>query len=151
MDSRHRLIKPLGFSLIEILVVISIIGLFIGFSESSLRLFRSQMNARDTTSTYVQALHRAQRLAQSGRGDAPWGVMATTSRIVLYKGASYTTRDSVYDEPYASTGAFEVSGLTEVTFAKLSGIPNTTGTTTIVVDTVPTTEVYINAKGTINY
>ncbi|MDO8517734.1 MAG: prepilin-type N-terminal cleavage/methylation domain-containing protein [bacterium] len=166
MDSRHRLTRwtfslpcpayrqaggRQGFSLIEVLVVISIIGLFIGFSESSLHLFLSQMNARDTTSTYVQTLHRAQLLAQSGRGDAPWGVMATTNRIVLYKGASYATRDSAYDEQYTSTGAFGVSGLTEVTFAKLSGKPNTLGTTTILVDTVPTTTVYINAKGTINY
>jgi hypothetical protein len=101
---------------------------------------------------YAQALRRAEALSVAGRNDSPWGVAIATSSIVLFKGSSYASRDATYDDQYAGSLGFLVSGVTEVDFAKFTGLPNTTGTTTItdILNTISRT-VYINGKGTLTY
>lgn len=148
MDSRIRSTR--GFTLIELLVVIAVMGLLIVFAEPTLHVFEGQMNLGDTTTAYAQMLRRAQTLALSGRGDSNWGVAISTTSVTLYKGASYTARDANYDEVYVPTLDITPTGLSEVNFARQSGIPSATGTTTLTEDTSSTT-VYVGTKGVITY
>ena len=141
-----------GFSLIEILVVLAIAGGLIAIALPSLNSATSQTGAQDAAVTYAQTLRQAKTLAEAGQGDSPWGVRIATSSVILFKGSSFAARDVTYDNQYAATIAFTVSGLSEVDFAKFTGLPNTTGTTTII-DLTSTTRknVYINAKGFVIY
>ena len=141
-----------GFSLIELLIVVAIAALLVGIAIPSFDTLTSQIGAADAATVYAQALRRAEALSVSGRNDAGWGVEIATSSIILFKGSTYTARDTTYDDQYAASISFTVSGVTEVDFAKFTGLPNTSGTTTItdILGTITRT-VNINARGTITY
>ena len=140
-----------GFTLIELLIVIAIIGLLVGVALPSLNLLISQTNVTDAAATYAQTLRRAESLAIAGRNDSACGVHLATSSIVLFKGTSYAARDTQYDDSY-TTSNFVPSGLTEISFAKFTGLPSATGDTTLTNDRGSSTKtITINAKGTILY
>lgn len=139
-----------GFTLIELLVVVAVMGMLILFAEPSLHLFEEQMNIADTTTAYAQMLRRAQALAEAGRSDSNWGVEISTTSVTLYKGTSYASRDTNYDEIYTPTLDITPSGVSEVNFMRLSGLPSTTGTTTLTGD-VSSTTVYVSTKGVVTY
>jgi len=151
MGSRIKSTKSAGYTIIELLIVFSILGLVIALSENSLHLFVSQIGIQDTSTSYVQSLRRARSLATTGRGDTSWGVRIATSTITVFKGASYAARDTAYDESFQTGVSYTVSGVSEVVFARFTGIPNTTGTTTITVSGTTPKDVHINAKGTVTY
>lgn len=140
-----------AFTLIELLVVLAIATILVAAAEPSYHLFLSQTGAQDAGTVYVQMLRRAQALSEAVRDDSPWGVCVATSSILLYKGSSCASRDSSYDEPYAATVPFSISGLTDVSFAKVSGLPAASGTTTIAAYGAQPVTIIINAKGTISY
>ncbi len=139
-----------GFTFIELLVVVAIITLLTAAAEPSYRTFVTQIETQNTSTVYVQMLRRAGALAQAGNGDSPWGVVLGTSSITLFKGTTFITRDSMYDETYIPNIRIAVSGLTEIDFATTTGLPNKFGTTTI--SSGPqTATITINAKGIVTY
>ena len=57
-------------------------------------------------------------------------------RYILFRGASYATRDSLYDEPTVIRNSIELTaaltgGATEITFTSNWGASNVTGTITL--------------------
>jgi prepilin-type N-terminal cleavage/methylation domain-containing protein len=141
-----------GFTLVELLVVIGIMGLLLAAAGPLAHAFVIQNDIQDSSSVYAQTLRRAQSLAEASRGDSGWGVIIATSSVILFKGSSYAARDSSYDEPYPFTTALIITGISEVDFAKFTGLPNATGTTTINASGASASKtVTINAKGTITY
>lgn len=100
--------------------------------------------------TEAQTLRRAQVLALASDGDTSWGVSVLADTITLFKGASYAARDGTFDEVFA-TPNITPTGLAEVVFAKFTGLPQSTGTTTLTNVANETRTITINAKGTITY
>jgi len=140
-----------GFTLIEILIVLSVLGLLVTLTENALRSSVSQIGLQNTATTYTQTLRRAQALSIAGRGDSAWGVRIATTSITLFKGATFASRDTAYDEEYKPGVSYTVSGVSDISFLKLSGLPSTIGTTTINVPQGSGRSVYINDKGAITY
>lgn len=140
-----------GFTIIEVIVVLAIMAVFAAAAPPLTHGFRIGYQGDNAVASYVSALHRAQVLAQTGAVDAPWGVAIATGTVTIYKGATYAARDTNYDEVYAIGRELSPGGVTAVTFAKLSGTPGTTGTTTIAVPGLATVSVNINSKGMISY
>lgn len=140
-----------GFTLVEILLALGILGLMLAVAQPSYSLFLATMGAQDAEVVYVQTLRRAQLLSEAGKGDSAWGVRISTSSILLYKGSGYASRDTAYDEAFTSATQFSVFGLTDVVFTKFTGFPNAAGTTTITTPGTSPAYVAINAKGTISY
>jgi prepilin-type N-terminal cleavage/methylation domain-containing protein len=154
MDWSIRLVfrgKSRGFSLVEMLVVVGILALLIAVAEPLYHLFEVQNDLQLAATTYSQALDRAQLLSQAVSDDSGWGVLIATSTITVFQGTTYASRNSAYDEQYPFSTSFSVSGLTEVDFAKFTGLPNTSGTTTITTSGFPSKSIVINAKGTATY
>lgn len=140
-----------GFTLTEVLVVIAVIGILATAGAPSITTFLSQSGAHDAAVIYSQMLRRAQSYAIASRFDSPWGVWVATSTIVLFKGTSYAARDVSRDEVYSTTISFSASGMTEVVFARLSGLPSQSGTTTLSAKSSQPIPVGINAKGVVSY
>ncbi len=140
-----------GITIIETLIVLGIIGILVGSGIPSLRMFISQTNAQDATMIYVQMLRRAQSLSTSGYNNSAWGVAIATSSVTLFKGTSFATRDTSFDELYTPSAELYVSGLSEVMFATYTGLPTAAGTTTIDTDNTLPKNILINEKGTITY
>lgn len=115
-----------GFTAIELILVIAIIAVTAGISVPFYRNYLIRNDLSITTEQTVQALGRAQLLAQSGQEASPWGFYAPNG--ILYKGTTYAGRDTSFDETYPVPATIGVTGLTDVSFARLTGRPSATGT-----------------------
>lgn len=103
------------------------------------------------TVTLTHNLRRAQSLSQASDGDMTWGVRVGVGSILIYKGASYVLRDSAYDENTQIPTTIVPSGINEVNFSKVFGLPNATGTFGLTSQANETRNVTINEKGMVNY
>lgn len=140
-----------GFTLIEILLVFSILTIMFGVGAPAYHTFMVRNDLDIATVTLVQTLRRAQTLSQVADGDSIWGVHVQTGVILLYKGPSYTLRDATFDEETAIPTSIVITGLSDVTFSKLTGLPQSVGTTIFTSTTNETRNITINQKGTVDY
>jgi prepilin-type N-terminal cleavage/methylation domain-containing protein len=140
-----------GFTLIEIILVVALIGIISGIGLPLFNMMSGSNNLDIAENMLVASLRRAEVLSASSLGDSEWGVGITPGAFVLFKGASYASRDAGFDEVYDVSDSIKASGLTEVTFSKMSGIPHLGGTITLTSPSGETKQVTINAKGTINF
>ncbi len=135
-----------GFTIIELLIVIAIVGGIIVFALSmGVYFFRGQ-NLDKGTSEVLQALRRSQFLAFAQKLDSPWGVYFSGSQYTLFKGSSYAGRDTAYDEVFDLPSGITPSGISEEVFAKYTGLPGTTGTITLTSDAGSRT-ITVNGQG----
>lgn len=139
-----------GFTLIEVLLVVSIMAVA-SLIVAPVSIDYQQRNDLDTSQiTFAQGVRRAQQLSMSGEGDSAWGVNAVSGEIVIFKGNTYATRDTAYDENYDISSAITFTGQLEYDFAKITGLPAQTGTATFT-DNNYQKQVVVNAKGIVNY
>jgi prepilin-type N-terminal cleavage/methylation domain-containing protein len=136
-----------GFTLLEVLLSVAIIGIISGIGIPVFQSFQVSNDMGVTTSTVIQTLRRAQLLAQANDRDSQWGIKAQSGSITLFKGDSYIARDTSADEVYTTPASLQYSGLTEVVYSKLFGIPTPTGTLTITSANNETSQIVVNAKG----
>jgi prepilin-type N-terminal cleavage/methylation domain-containing protein len=140
-----------GFTLIELLLSVAIISIIAGISLPVYVSFQTRNELATTTSAVVEMLRRAQNYARAGMNDSQWGVAVTASSATLFKGSSYASRDTSHDEVLTLSGSLSASGLGEVVFAKLTGMPSTTGSITLTSSTNDTDVLTLNAKGVVAY
>jgi len=123
--------SPKAFTLLEILLVIGIISaLLVAIIPMGLDFYKNQ-ELSTQIQFLIQTLRRAQSKAMSIELDSPFGVRVNTQNYVLFKGTSYLTRDTPYDEVFDLPQIINSSGLSEVVFSKLEGKPNVTGNITL--------------------
>jgi len=140
-----------GFTLIEAIIVIALISLLAGLSIP----FYSDILSRNaifvSSDATIRTLRRAQVLSKAVANDDGWSVKLETGLIRLYKGSDYNTRNTQYDEDIKLSSGVTFSGNTDVKFTKFTGVPNVTGTTTIVGPDASTRNLTLNAFGLIDY
>ena len=143
--------KRKGFTLLEMLLSIAILTLLAGLSVPIYRSFYTKNDLNLSSETLVHALRRAQSESQGVLNDSSRGVYIESGNIRLFSGSSYATRDVNLDENFEIPQNIQLSGLNEVVFDKVSGLPQATGEfiLTSVNNEVSTTT--INSMGTIFY
>ena len=140
-----------GFTMLEVILSVAAIGIITGIGVPVYQAFQVRNDLDVGATTIAQSLRRAQVLAEASDGDSGWGVAVATGTITLFKGATYAARDATYDEVFLVPSSIASSGLSEVAFAKLSGLPGSTGTTTLTSSGGEVRTIIINAKGTVSY
>ncbi|MEY4744550.1 MAG: hypothetical protein RL272_495 [Candidatus Parcubacteria bacterium] len=141
-----------GFTLLEVLLTVSIIGILAGASLPIYQRFQVRNDLDVAAMTAVQSLRRAQTYSQAVAGDSPWGVSVQSGAIVLFKGSSYAARDPAFDESFGMPSSVSASGATDVTFSAFTGLPQTTGTLTLTAAAVGEARtVTVNGKGMVDY
>ncbi len=144
-------IKLRGFTLLEMALSISILGIIFGMIGPLYHTFMVRNDLDITVQTMVQSERRAATLARSLDGDSVWGVHVATGSILIFKGASFADRDIAYDEGTDIPTSISFSGLTDIVFNKKTGTPQSVGTTTFTSVTNETRNVTINQKGMVDY
>lgn len=140
-----------GFTLLEVLLSVAIIGLLLAASVPlNLSLFY-QNDLDVATNQIAQSLGRAASLSRAADGDTTWGVKVQTGSEVVFKGSSFAARDTAYDESYPLASSIAVSGTTEYVFAKGSGLPQATGSLTLTAANNNTKTITINSAGMVQY
>lgn len=143
--------RSAGFTAIELVLAIGVLGIVAGILSPILISLMQRNDLDNAASTLVQQYRRAQTLARSSDGDASWGVSVGSTSITMFKGASFAVRDSAYDETTDISASVVPSGLLTVVFAKTTGVPYVTGTTTFTLASNDSKTIFLNAKGTITY
>ena len=144
-------IQSRGFTLPEILISLLLLSIIAGMIIPMYRAFMVRNDLDIATVTLAQNLRRAQALAEAGDGDMTWGVRVGVGSILIYKGASYVMRDSAYDESTSMPTSIVPTGIDEINFSKVTGIPTATGTFTFTSQANEARNVTINEKGMVDY
>lgn len=140
-----------GFTLIEMLLSVAIIGIIAGISVPVYQSFQVRNNLDIATVSTAQSLRRAQVLAQAVDDDTTWGVKVQLGNFTVFKGTSYAVRDTAFDELFDVPNNITPSGINEVVFDKFTGLPQTTGTITLTSNANETRTITINSKGMVAY
>jgi prepilin-type N-terminal cleavage/methylation domain-containing protein len=149
MRSKKNKLKS-GFTLLEVLLSISLVLIMIGISVPILQSFQLSSEVDNATALAVRAIRSAQINAQTGYQDSTWGVRIAAGGFTVFKGVSYAARDQNFDQAYSIDPAIGVSGISEIVFTKMTG--NTTNTGTITIAQYSTARnITINEKGRLTY
>ena len=118
-----------GFTLLEVLLSLALVALLVGVSLPIYYTLFAKNNLDIAKNQVAQSLGRAAFLSSASDGDMTWGVKVLLGSVIVFKGTDYTTsRDASYDEEYSTSTAVIPSGLAEIIFDKMTGLPKTIGT-----------------------
>ncbi len=143
--------RSAGFTLLEVLLSVTIIGILLGLSVPVYETFVRRNDLDITTQSIAVMLRRAEVYARSVKSDNAWGVAIQSGVVTLFQGTNFAGRDTAFDETLTLPGTVTPSGLSEVQFAKFTALPNTTGNITLTSTETSIRTININAKGTIDY
>jgi prepilin-type N-terminal cleavage/methylation domain-containing protein len=122
-----------GFTLIETLVILSIIGIIVVITVSSLALFRSSQGLDKDTETVVEVLQQARTQTLNSQAASQYGVHFSSTSTTLFVGPSYSptaSTNNVYPLQSADTilTITLVGGGSDVVFNRLTGETSQNGT-----------------------
>lgn len=123
----HRACLPdrQGFTLIELLLGLSIITVITAVSIPSYRYYQIVSDLDRASDQVTHGLYRARQLSMDNAEDRAWGFRVTEGTLFL--GEAYVSRDIGRDEAYPLPAGVTASGLSEVSFSRIKGIPSATG------------------------
>ena len=136
-----KIIINKGFTLFEMIIVISFIILLAMIAIPSLSSFRKEQALKNTTDDIISLLDKAQSDTQISKNSTTYGVHFETNRAVYFVGSSFSEPnanniqidfDSTVNIP--SGGLSLNGGGSDVVFARLTG--DTIGYGTIIVSLV---------------
>ena len=110
-----------GFTLIELIVVMSIFVISVAATAPFLGSFQRTQTVETHTQSLIQLLRRAQHRSVTGQRGSAWGVHMEDGQMVLFAGTSYETRDPHLDERTEVRGPLQFSGSGEVVFQPVTG------------------------------
>lgn len=140
-----------GFTIIEMLLSVAAIGVIAGISIPIYQSFQTRNDLDVAVTEIAQSLRRAQVLSQAVDGDIGWGVSVQSGIVTIFKGTSYAMRDANLDEIFEMPTNIILSGMSEVAFAKFTGLPTSVGTIALTSNTNEARNITINEKGMVSY
>lgn len=114
-----------AFTLIEVLLAMSIILVMGMLSIPSYRYYQIVADLDRASDQVTHALYRARQLAMANAEDSAWGFRVVEG--ILYRGENFSGRDQTFDEAYPLPSGVIASGLPEVSFSRIKGVPSATG------------------------
>lgn len=142
-----------GFTALEILIVIAIIGILTATIMPSFMNFRRNSMLNTDTMNLITLINRARLLSVSSKDDEQYGIHLEPSKAVLFKGVTYSAGAPTNETHEFSTGltlsSFAINGGgSEVLFDKVTGATTQNATTTLLVTgTTSSTTVLILQTG----
>ncbi len=121
-------IKKNGFTLLELLLVVALMGILAVVAAPMYLSLQAENEMNITSVTIGDIIRKTQLKAQAVDGNSSWGTEIQTGNLIIFKGDNFSNRDQSLDEIFSIANTITVSGLTEIIFSPLNGIPNNTGT-----------------------
>ncbi|MFH1546939.1 MAG: type II secretion system protein [bacterium] len=140
-----------GFTTLEIMLVVSLIAIVAAATIGIYFTAKRRSDLDTSINVTTQYIRRAQVFSQSGKKDSEWSVRITDSKVLLHKGPDFDSRDQDFDEEYLFPSSLTHSGLSDISFSKLEGIPSVTGTIQLQDITHNSATISINSKGLVDY
>lgn len=147
-----RLIKNYtGFTLMEILLVVALMGVLAGASMPVYRFFQQKNDLDIAAMAVAQTLRKAKVYAEGSNSDSAWGAKILSGNIVMFKGNTYASRDTAFDESFEISPAVAFSGQSETVFSGVPSVPNASGTLVLSSAQNSAKVITISSKGMILY
>jgi prepilin-type N-terminal cleavage/methylation domain-containing protein len=149
MQLRKIFTHKRGFSLIEILVVTSIIamlaglGLIVGMDSIRQNTFQSEQRL------LADVLEKARSRALHNMFESPHGVHIENAGYTIFRGSTYNAT-SPTNETFPKNPSFAVSGASDITFAQLSGNSSFAGVL-MITDGIRSRNISLNNEGRIDW
>ncbi|KKU63129.1 MAG: hypothetical protein UX87_C0033G0002 [Candidatus Amesbacteria bacterium GW2011_GWA1_47_16] len=135
-----------AFSLIELLLVLAIISSLGIFTASFYSRFLLRSAGDQARMHLVSSINKARTYAVTGRRNSDWGVRFSPPVLTLFSGSSYAARDTAVDENITFNPNVTVSGISEIVFSRLTGLPGTTAVITLSIGS-DTQNITVNSEG----
>ncbi len=124
-----------GFTLIEILMVIAIMGILITIIISSFSILNKSQALEKSVRQGASIVSQARSLTLSSKEDSNYGVHFESSTLTLFKGPTYSALDAnniitPLNNLVSITNIALTGGGSDVVFERLSGSISTPGTIT---------------------
>jgi prepilin-type N-terminal cleavage/methylation domain-containing protein len=141
-----------GFTLVEMILALAMLFVLFAIASPFYQKYQSKNDLDLAVISVAQNLRRAQTLAQGMDANSNWGFYLQSGSMTVFRGASYATRDSGFDELINMPEVVVPSGLTEVVFTKFTGLPASVGTITLTNTSINEVKnITINSKGMVDY
>ena len=149
----HRFTEK-GFTLLEIIIVIAILGILTAITITAFRPFKQGTDLDTTTEHILGLLLEARAKTLSSENSMQYGIHFEGTRVVLFTGSAYSAIDPLNEETILPT-TITISAITlagggsDVVFTRLTGETAAYGTITLrlVADTSKTKQIAITATG----
>lgn len=129
------------------------IGLMLAIGAVSISVSQDLYLKNDleiATISLSQTVREAQMMAKEGYRDSRWGVKVQQEELTLYKGTSYDSRDTTFDEKITIPKGVEITGVDDFNFSKLEGEPQTSGNINLKISSYEN-NISVNEKGILSY
>lgn len=143
-----------GYSAIQLIVIIAIIGILLGVATVSFLKFRQQQALEHTTDAIVSMLGEARAKTLAGYGNTSYGVRIEAAKIVLFTGTVYSANAATNKNiPYETGVSLETLALngggSNVSFDRLKGTTSQYGTIIVQSSNGQTRTIIITSTGTV--
>lgn len=139
-----------GFTLIELILVVAIVSFIALLSSPFYSRFLMQNSVDNTRDQLTGSLRKAQIYSMMGKKGSSWSVNYSSNTITLYKGASFASRDPAFDEKFSVNPTVSITGMTDISFARITGLP-AAGEATIAISSGNNNKtVTVNSQGVVS-
>jgi prepilin-type N-terminal cleavage/methylation domain-containing protein len=125
--------KTRGFTLIEILITVGILGAIVTIILVSFNTFRDSQGLERETETVVEILNQARSQTLSSKNASSYGVHFASTSVTFFTGTTYNAADST-NQIYSLTSNNIINSVNltpggmDVVFNRLTGETNQNGT-----------------------
>ena len=125
-----------GFTLLEIIIVIGILGIILAVIVSPFASFRQRSILNTETQEMTTLINKARLSSMSSMNDKQYGIHFEAGKIVLFEGITYTEGVETNEEHLFNTiltlDSITINGGgAETVFQKITGSTNQNSTTTL--------------------
>ena len=121
---KSRVCSNSGFSLLEILVVMSVVSMLVAGSLATFHAMKSRGALNDARSTTVRMMEEARTRAMTGYGTGNHGVYVKEGSIIIFEGSEYV--EGAGTEISFSGGITTDQTGAGIVFSRLTGLPSAT-------------------------
>jgi len=149
-----------SFTVVELLIIIGILIILAAIAVPAFRSFQKETTLNNSTEEVVAILRLAQNKTLASEGASQWGVYFENAiqphQYTLFKGGSYATRDTAFDETHKLPSAVDIYNINlsgnEAVFSRVTGTANASGNLSLRLKNNPTLNktVYIEETGRVS-
>lgn len=133
-----------GVTLLELLLVVALVSIVSLSATPFYARFLTQNAVADTADRIVGSLRKANTYSMMGKQNTAWGVRYVGNTLTLY-----AQGNAAFDENYTVGSNITVSGLSDVVFAKTTGLPTPSSLTITITGGNDTKTLTVNSEGAV--
>lgn len=161
-DKNKKDEKNAGFALFEAIIVLLILAILSAVPIANFVFFQKNADLDNCVQNFVSVLRLAQSKTMASHLDSQYGIylnaLSSPNQFILFKGASYASRDAAFDEQHNLPAKIEFDGASledgnEIIFDKITGAPEAQKNISFQIknDASRNKTVYIASSGAISF